>query len=52
MPFKFQWQNFNNEYLGPGFVSISPHGMSIFKVQRNKKVVVFIFFEILAMNEE
>ena len=33
-----------NEYLGPGFTSISSHCISKFEIQRDRNMVVFTIF--------
>ena len=40
-PFKFQWQKVKDEYLGPGFFSISPQRKSRLGMKRPKNKVIF-----------
>ena len=49
-PFKFQWQNVKDEYLGPGFASVSPQQKSKFGRQGNKNIAIFVILGSLVNN--
>ena len=40
--FKFQWQNVNDKYLGPGFASVSPQWKSKFGGQKNRVIFAIL----------
>ena len=48
-PFKSQWQKVEDEYLGSGFTSISPHSISKFEMQRDRNIMVFTIFRSLVI---
>ena len=49
-PFKSQWQNVEEEYLGPGFASRSPQQKSKFGRQRNENIAIFVILGSLVNN--
>ena len=49
-PLKFQWQNVNDEYLGPAFVSMSQQQKSKFGRQRNKNIAIFAILSSVVNN--
>ena len=49
-PFRFQWQNVNYKYVGPGLASISPQRKSKFGRQRNKNIAIFAILISLVSN--
>ena len=55
-PFKFQWQKVEDEYVGPGIVSISPQRLNKFSMQINKNVlgslvIKLMFFVTIAIKD-
>ena len=51
-PFKFQWQKVRDEYLGPGFSSMSPQHDSKFWMKNNKNTVISaIFYYLHGLNQ-
>ena len=49
-PFKFQWQNVKDEFLGPGFAFVSLQRKSEFERQRNKDITIFAILGSLVSN--
>ena len=49
-PFKFQWQNPEDEYLGPGLASISPQRKSKFRRKNNQNIAIFVILGSLTNN--
>ena len=49
-PFKFQLQNVKDEYLGPGFASISLQRKSKFQRQNNRNIAIFVILGSLVNN--